>query len=329
MYFLVFVFFLTSAAFGKSGETFTQEFIEEGLSPENAPWFTGPLLTPSSHIVPYGSCNIEPYIFATIKKAVYKDNWETRHIPTFISINSQLSCQIGISKNSQFSFTPQFYYRKTQRRSSLHFGDLPTGFDFQLYREKPRAPWPTIKYVIRETFPTGTYQRLEPKNLGTDATGSGSFATTTGFVFGKLYDFGSRHYLNTRLELVYSYFAPVHVRGFNNYGGGYKTAGTVYPGNRFIALLGLEYSITRNWVLALDVQEEIDQKIRFKGQRGFVTPGIKATVGNPPANQISLAPAIEYNFDAANGIIGGAWFTVAGRNSSQFVSWVIAYNYYK
>ncbi len=298
--------------------------VEEGgppPPPDLRPWFTGPLLTPSAYVVPYGFVNLEPYVYVTVTKGAYDDHWHAHRVPTFVSVNAQMTNQIGISKRTQFSFNPQFFYNKTEGKESVRFGDFPLGFAFQCYFDTPDTPWPAVKFLIQETCPTGNYQRLDPRKLRTDVTGRGSFATQPSFIFGKKYHFGGWHWLNTRLQLGYTYFAPVHVRSFNTYGGGHGTVGKVYPGNQIIALLGLEYCLTRNWVLAIDINEQYRQKNRFKGKS-------VSKVGNPLSQQLSLAPAIEYNFSAACGLIGGAWFTACGRNSSDFLSWVIAFNYY-
>ncbi len=49
---------------------------------------------------------------------------------------------------------------------------------------------------------------------------------------------------------------------------------------------------------------------------------------SPTSAQFSIAPAIEYNWNANIGIIFGSWFTLAGKNSTQFTSGVFAFNYY-
>ncbi len=36
------------------------------------PWFTGPLLAPSAHVVPGGYINLEPYLFYTVTTGAYE-----------------------------------------------------------------------------------------------------------------------------------------------------------------------------------------------------------------------------------------------------------------
>ena len=158
--------------------------------------------------------------------------------------------------------------------------------------------------------------------------GAGAFETDLGVVFGRLIHVRGIHYLNSRLSVSYAIPSNVHVKGFNNYGGGFGTKGLVKVGNSITTLLGLELNMSLNWALALDVAYAYGNKTRFSGRKGFNPDGSHASVGGPSFNQVSLAPALEYNFNESVGIIAGAWFTVAGRNSSQFATGVVAVNWY-
>ncbi len=300
---------------------------EEQLIQEDQPWFTGPLLTPSALVVPYGKVNIEPYVYLKTRKASYDAHGHSKNQPKFTEYNPQLICYIGVTECISFQFTPQLVSSRTEGQSSTHIGDLPLGFDFQLFAQNER-PWAALKFYIRETLPTGHYQKLDPSNLGTDASGKGSFATQAGFIFSKEFHYSTWHYLRPRLALFGQYSHPVHVRGFNSYGGGFGAAGKVFPGAEYTALLGLEYSLSQRWALALDIKDVYNQKVRFKGQKGIGLNGAPASLGGGSSYQLSVAPALEYNFNEKMGLIGGSWFTLAGRNSTDFLTWVIAFNYY-
>ena len=147
-------------------------------------------------------------------------------------------------------------------------------------------------------------------------------------MFGKLLLWDTLHPLNTRLALGYTIYTPVHVKNFNTYGGGFKTRGVVFPGNAFNADLGLELSISQRWVIALDSVYTFTNRTHFHGNPGMTSSGTKASVGKGYSDQLSFAPAIEYNFSDKMGLIGGAWFSVYGRNSSNFVSGILS-GYFK
>jgi hypothetical protein len=113
------------------------------------------------------------------------------------------------------------------------------------------------------------------------------------------------------------------VKGFNAYGGGYQTQGTVYPGWNYQGIVSFEFTLNQNWVLTLDNVYTHINKNRFSGNPGVTASGNPATVGDPSSEQLSFAPAIEYNFSSNIGIIAGAWVTATGRNSTEFRSAVI------
>ncbi|MCI5053163.1 MAG: hypothetical protein MRY21_08535 [Simkaniaceae bacterium] len=294
-----------------------------------SPLFTGPLLTPSGHVVQKGHVNFEPYLFVTTKYGKYNKHWEQRSRDTEQVITASCLFQWGLTKFMDIKITPQII---TRMHGSKHFtrpGDLAIGFDFQLLEDLPSNRLPGVKIGISEIFPLSKYNKLNPDLDGADSIGGGSFVTVGEFVVTRTFHFSGYHYLGFRSALVYLLPAPTHVRGFNSYGGGYGTAGKVWPGQSLTFFVGLEYSLDNPWVLALDVQYVHQNKTRFTGNNGIKKDGSAATVASPSREQIGIAPAIEYNWNANWGIIFGGWATIAGRNSDSFASGVVAVNYYK
>ena len=223
-----------------------------------------------------------------------------------------------------FQIDPQMFYQRTQGKSATRFGDFPTALNIQLLENTPGSWYPAIKLTVREIFPTGKYQHLSPHKNATDSTGSGSYDTGFGVTFANLYHLSSIYYLSARLSLNYDFFTKTHVEGFNSYGGGFGTRGTVKPGDNYTGLIGLEFTLSKNWVFALDLVAFYGNKSPFRGKRGVTTAGAPADVGFPSFFEFDLAPAIEYNFSEDFGIIAGTWFSVAGRNTQQFVSGLLA-----
>jgi hypothetical protein len=235
---------------------------------------------------------------------------------------------VGVTEKIAFKFTPGFVEKRNRGQTSVLFEDLPIQFDFQLYRENPNNHSPSVKLLIGETLPTGQYQKLDSTKLGTDSSGGGSFQSFLGIIFGRAYPISGMHYFRYRINPTYIYSAPVHVRGFNTYGGATNTAGKVYPGHTFRLLVGLEYSLTQRWTLALDLRAVYQSKTTFSGQKGLTSTGRVASIGGPANTNYSMAPAIEYNFNKKMGLVAGPWLSVAGKNSSEFLTWAIAFNYY-
>lgn len=293
------------------------------------PLFTGPLLTPETHVVQGGHVNVEPYVFVNTNYGVYKRNWGTKDSADTQYINPQVYTQIGLTKFMDFAITPQFFTFMSGGETTTAVGDFSAEVDFQLIPGGGFKQNPSLLFNITQVFPTSKYRNLNPAKNGTDAIGAGTYQTTFGLVVGKDFDFGGRHFFATRYSVSYSYSTPVNLVGFNAYGGGNGTNGRLYPGNGFTILSGFEYSLTRNWALAIDLEYQHINKNRFSGVNGVLLNGSQAVNSSPSSESFSIAPAIEYNWSERWGMIAGVWFTVAGRNVSAFASGVVAVNYYK
>ncbi len=172
---------------------------------------------------------------------------------------------------------------------------------------------------------------MNPKKISADQGGYGSWVSSFEFVFGRTFHITGYQFFSCRLGGQYAFYnSPVHVKGYNAYGGGIGANGTVRPGINGSLDLGLEYSVSRNWAFALDVVGYWQAKSKFQGYGGsdFLL-GTPTTVAKAAAIQYSLAPAIEYNWNANLGVVAGAWFTVAGKEISEFYSFIFAVNWYK
>jgi hypothetical protein len=293
--------------------------------PQKDPWFTGPLLTPSAYTIPFGHYNIEPYLFVNNNFGIYNSHWNAKSLPvTDSNINLQLQVKMGLNSFMDFTIMPSFFYNYIEDASSFRFGDLYTEVSFQLSAQggKHNVHGLTTKIFIGELFPTGSYQHLKLDKLRTDIAGGGSFVTTLGFVLSKRWNLYSIHFLQFQLNGNCSLYSQVPVHGLNFYGGDKKTSGTVFPGTSFPLLCSFEYNLTQNWVLALDIVNNLTLKTKFKGKT-TIPLGVNHTKYN-----LSFAPAIEYNYNANVGLIAGVWFSAKGRYSFDFINYTVALNCY-
>ncbi len=303
------------------------------------PWFTGPLLAGSGNVTQVGHYNVEPYFFATARTSFYNNNWKSESIETLWNLQFRVPVWIGLTKWADFKVVPNWFWNYRDHQSQWTLGDWAAQVSFQLHRAQlPEKSWlPSIKLIISETFPTGKYQKLNPHKLGTDSTGLGTWRTGFGLNFSKIFQVQDAHFLNTALNFSYSVGVPFSVRGYNAYGGGNGTKGTIHPEHVFLTTLAFEYSLTQRWAIACDLQGIWQSSTSFSGRLGTVPShdinidpeGIPASNDRLAAMQYSLAPALEYNWSDNLGLIGGVWFTFAGKNSSHFTSGVIALNYYR
>jgi hypothetical protein len=288
------------------------------------PWYTGPLITGAANNVPPGSLLLQSYLYFTINHAQYNNHRRSVNTPNTYILNPLVVIETGITKWLDITTVPQAFFRWKKGHFASNFADLPLQLGFQIYRETPYIP--SIRLLVGEIFPTGKYQHLNPHKLGIDATGAGVFATTVGLNLSKVFWWFKLHPFATRLAT--SYVVPddhASVDGFNAYGGGFHTDGTVKVGNTFNTDLGLELSLTQKWVLAMDIAYTYSNKSTFSGKPGETATGTAAANGAPSSDQLSLSPAIEYNYSDVAGFIGGVWFSVYGRNSPNFASIVLSY----
>jgi hypothetical protein len=323
----IWIFLLTPFVFLFGIEKVIYPSEEPGETP---PWLTGPLIAASAHVLPAGHYNIEPYLAASVETGFYGNDWKKNSTDHFISQTTQIFAQFGLTKWMDFQLAPSVSWNYTDHAAHWVVGDLPLVFDFQLYEEPESIPWvPALKLVIRETVPIGKYRNLDPKKSLTDAGGAGSWVTAIGIVAGRLVPISGVYNFNYRVNIFYGIPAPVHLKGFNVYGGGRGANARLFPSQTLWIDWGLELSLSQNWALALDILNVWGSATHYSGSPGVLADGSKAFLGNGPSFQCSLAPAIEYNWSANFGMIAGGWFTVTGKNSLAFYNGIIALNYYR
>ncbi len=313
-----------------SSMLFADKVIVQRVHPDfDNPWLTGPLLAPSSAIVPVGHANFEPYIYVIANTGYYDRDWKVKKVDTLWENSFQTFIQVGLTPWMDMEIAPSLTYNYREHKTRWGFGDFPLTFDFQLFSPNHVGDWrPHVKLICQEIFPTGKYRNLDPKKKGVDSTGEGSYQTLLGIVVGKIVHLTGLHFMTPRIFLQYTLPAKTHLKGFNSYGGGYGTNAYFFPAQSFEADFGFEVTLTKTWAFACDFVGTWSGKTHFTGDAGRNADGTKAILGKGSSVQYALAPAIEYNWNDNLGIIGGSWFTVAGRNSARFWSAVFALNYY-
>ncbi|MBS0624855.1 MAG: hypothetical protein JSS32_02255 [Verrucomicrobia bacterium] len=294
----------------------------------DGPWLTGPLIAPIGTAVPYGDFVVQSYVYFTANTGAYNRHWDSVSVEdNFYSLNLKFLCFFGITPWCDLNVVPQVLYNRVSNEHSLQVGDLTVGLDFQLMEPDLTPYFPGIKFAVREIFPVGNYRFLRARKMGADLSGAGTFATQFDLVFYKEFHLYDVHWLSLTASGQYTVNTPVNVYGFNAYGGGFGTKGVVNPGNSLQGVVSFEYTLSKNWALALDNIYTYTDGSQFFGTPGITFGGVYATTGKPCAVQFSFAPAIEYNFDSHLGIIAGCWFTAAGKNSAHFQSGVVNVEY--
>jgi hypothetical protein len=281
------------------------------------PWYTGPLITPAAGMMPPGQADIQPYLLINGAYAIFNKDRHSVSLPhNTYSLQVTSGILMGITSSVDFAVTPAATVNWQNHHTGGGFNDLSSTVGFLITRETLYIP--NMKFTITETFPTGKYKNLSVNGLGLNSTGGGSYQTQFGFGSSKIIWWIYEYPLHVRGFVGYTLAVPVHVKGFNTYGGGFHTSGVVRPGHLLTTDLGIEWSFTRRWVLALDIVYVAQNETRFHGTPGVLASGAPAAVGSPYSDNLSLAPAIEYNWSSRFGVLAGVQFSVYGRSSSNF-----------
>jgi hypothetical protein len=284
-----------------------------------SPWFTGPLLAPSASCNKLKEVSWQPYLFVTNTFGSFDNNWNRKNTPNIWAIQPLIDITYGIASFVDLETIPSFVYQTSEGSSSIRMNDTPLFLGFQALRESKESWTPDLRISLLQIFPFGQYNKLNPKKNGTDSSGKGSFQSGVSFDFQKTFEMALEQYFSLRWSISSILFASnVHVTGLNAYGGSPATNGNITPGKTYTFYLSGEYTITRNWGFAFDTVYTLITPDHFSGTKG------NAPVGSPTSHQVSFAPAVEYNYSESFGLIGGAWFTLAGKNASQFYSGIIS-----
>jgi hypothetical protein len=289
------------------------------------PWYAGPLLTPGAHILSPGNINIQPYLFLTNNYKKYDSSGSAQNISHLKTINPSLVVQFGMLSWLDGVISVQTVSNWQQGHSSTNFGDTSFSLGFGLLDEG--AYRPAVLISLKETFPTGKYSNLSSTLGGVDASGAGAYATSINLNVAKVVWWVLEHPMNLRASLGYTFPTVANVKGFHAYGGGFGTKGKIHTSNVVSLEAAMEYSFTQKWVFAVDAVYNYASQTKFVGQKGQDEFGNIAANGGPFNDNLSFAPAIEYNPNPNLGLLAGVWFSVWGRNSLDFVSGVLSITY--
>ena len=288
------------------------------------PWFTGTLLSTRGRTLDPGHLVVQPYFFYTRYGGLYNDNWRLHSATVSRTIIQQTFFIYGLTSRIDIGMAPQWLENSSSRDSISGFGDLPIQLGFQVLRGDSDSWLPHVLVWVQEVFPTGRYRDLGPTTVDLGGIGGGSFGTTLGVAAQKTLWLGGHHVFRYRLNASYGFYSSVTVRGFNSYGGGFDTIGRVEPGSVTTVTVSGEYTLTRHMVLALDIGFQTINATHFSGAPGVGVDGEQARIGKGYGNLLTIAPALEYNFTQHVGLIAGPWFSVRGRNTTEFFGVVAA-----
>ncbi|MBO9706608.1 MAG: transporter [Caulobacter sp.] len=287
-------------------------------------WWTGPIMASGASTLPKGRALIEPYLYDAKPYGVIDGDGHRHDVPDADTYGSLTYLLYGVTDTFTAGVIPRFGYAKTSAGSSsgVQLGDFTVQGQYRLTQWKEGRRTPTISLLLQETLPTGRHDRLDDRPH--DGFGSGAYATTLAVNSQTYFWTPNGRILRTRLNLAYTVSGHADVEGKSVYGTPAGFDGRAKPGDSFNVDLAFEYSITRRWVAALDLAYQRDASAEVRGVDGTGAPYERRS---PISQALILAPAVEYNFSPAIGVIMGARIIPAGRNVTASVTPVIAVNY--
>jgi hypothetical protein len=294
-------------------------------------WWTGPLLAASASTLPKGHFLVEPYLFDSIVHQRFDKDGTRRDVAHAESLGSLTYLLYGVTDRISAGLISRLGYTQTSqagRSTGVGMGDVAVQAQYRLTQFKEGSWIPTMSVVLGETFPTGKYDRLGEHP--SDGFGAGVRTTTASVYAQDFFWMPGGRILRMRLDLSYAFSGSATVRDVSVYGTTTGFHGRVRPGDAFTADAAWEYSLTRNWVLALDAVYEHDASTRVAGEdlSGHATDPAARTIllNSGSSDSLSFAPAVEYNWSGNVGFIMGVKFPATGRNTSAAIIPVVAVN---
>lgn len=322
---------------------------------EPDPWFTGPLFANSGQTVPRGHVDVVLSGYNLKVDTFYNRLWQKEPIDTAKTFEFDPEFLYGLTDTLDLQFIMSYLYNQNENSVYSHIGDTSIAIGYQAFTQEQYRP--DLRIALQQIIPTGLYNNLSDSLNGANITGMGSNQTSLAFNFQYLSKLSSDHYMDTTLNIAYTHAMDVAVQGLNAYGGTSSTHGHIKPGDSISIDLAAEISLTNNWVAVLEGLYFYQQAAVFRGVVGVATPndpppigprrdrlrkrrfphrlipsrhniGGANGIGNGNLDEITLAPAIEYNFSEQYGVVAGVWFTVAGKNTPAFAAPMITFNAY-
>ncbi|HWI77213.1 MAG TPA: hypothetical protein VNS53_09065 [Sphingomicrobium sp.] len=272
---------------------------------ESARW-TGPMLASNAETLPQGHFYTEPYFYDVISRG--------EHSP-----GSSGFYQYGLTDSFTVGFQPSFAFgtRKPNREPAI--GDFKLLSQLRLTHFTPRHRVPTIALVLNAVLPTGKYDRLGDRK---DGHGSGSFAPEIGVNVQQYFMLPNGRLLRGRINVLKQFPFRTDVVGRSVYGTRPDFRGHAKPGSKTTLIGAVEYSLTNEWVLALDVEFDHWGKTRVVGREGADAPLVSRT--SPASWNLGFAPAVEYNMSPTTGVLFGVWIVPKGHNTPASITPAIA-----
>jgi hypothetical protein len=227
---------------------------------------------------------------------------------------------VGMVPHFNFSEAPG-----PEGSSRLELGDWSFQCQYRLTQFSEEFRIPTVSVVLMETLPTGKFDHLDgrPGN----GFGNGAYTTTLSLYSQDYFWMPNGRLLRVRLNSSYAQSEKVSVEGVSVYATPPGFRGKAAPAPTFVLNASAEYSVSHNWVFALDVYYELDRSTTVDGVlTGSPIPASIYQSHLGSSEYVAFAPALEFNWTPTMGVIIGARIVEFGRNITATITPVAAVN---
>jgi hypothetical protein len=206
---------------------------------DSARW-TGPMLASTAETLPQAHFYTEPYFYDVISRG--------EHSP-----GSSGFYQYGLTDSLTVGVQPSFVVGTRAPNRRLSLGDFKLLSQLRLTHFTPTHRIPSVAITLNLTVPTGKFDRLGALKSG---HGSGAFAPEIGVNVQQYFLLNNGRLLRGRINVMRSFPLRAEVRDRSVYGTLAGFRGHAKPGSKTTLIGALEYSLTREWVLAIDVEAD-------------------------------------------------------------------------
>ena len=276
-------------------------------------WWTGPMLAAGAGSLPRGHFLIEPYVYDV-------------HSGSTHGVGSLTYLLYGLANRVTVGMIPTMglnVLRDGTNSSGVGIGDVAATAQYQLTQFHQGGGMPTTSLVVQESFPTGRYDQLGHRP--SDGLGSGAYTTTVSLYAQTYFWLRNGRILRMRFDASQSFSNDASVQGVSVYGTGDGFRGRAQPGNSMLLDASWEYSMTRSWVLALDLMYRHGGATHVLGHDSVPgSPDITLRTGTSDA--FGFAPGVEFSWKPTIGVLLAARVIPAGHNTTSSITPAIAIN---
>jgi len=287
---------------GGPGQGFQPES-EIAKGEEACPATFGPIVTDTAVPIEKGHFAVQPTFGYSFVTHDFTGNWKrASEEGDFQSFSMDWKLAYGPIENMEVFVVIPFVYNWARgmdeqesngRRSASSggLGDVNLTMKYRLMEETSCLP--TITALFSVDFPTGKFKNLNRDDLGTDATGGGSYVFTPGINISKY----------IKPFIVYANLWYSMPTSFTD------DEGEQYPGDFVTVNLAAEYPITEKWIALMELTSS------WGGGRLF---GPKTNT--PQEDLLSVVPGIEYLATDKFSLALGPNIDLIGKNTDATIA---------